>query len=183
MIRNFDGKISAQPHTTLCIQFLDRENNNKNNTLPFRKQICFSAAWAVRKFYHFDEEWLVLSCSSDGGLLTLIIGRGKTDNNFNNKSNYDGTNNRNNSNGYKNNNKYSNQEGKCTIWLWETKGSRNHELKGMNERKLTVRWSGEKGLWREFLGIRERKQNGHERRSIRRKKKRSLYFAASEQVW
>ena len=21
------GKISAQPHTTLCIQFLDRENN------------------------------------------------------------------------------------------------------------------------------------------------------------
>ena len=24
------GKISAQPHTTLCIQFLDRENNDKN---------------------------------------------------------------------------------------------------------------------------------------------------------
>ena len=28
------GKISAQPHTTLCIQFLDRENNDKNNRLP-----------------------------------------------------------------------------------------------------------------------------------------------------
>ena len=26
------GKISAQPHTTLCIQFLDGENNDKNNT-------------------------------------------------------------------------------------------------------------------------------------------------------
>ena len=36
------GKISAQPHTTLCIQLLDRENNDKNNTLPLRKQICFT---------------------------------------------------------------------------------------------------------------------------------------------
>ena len=27
------GKISAQPHTTLCIQFLDSENNNKSNRL------------------------------------------------------------------------------------------------------------------------------------------------------
>ena len=35
------GKISAQPHTTLCIQFLDRGNNDKNNTLPLGKQICF----------------------------------------------------------------------------------------------------------------------------------------------
>ena len=26
------GKISAHPHPTLCIQFLNRENNNKNNT-------------------------------------------------------------------------------------------------------------------------------------------------------
>ena len=39
------GKISAQPHTTLCIQFLDRENNDKNNTLPLGKQICFSIVW------------------------------------------------------------------------------------------------------------------------------------------
>ena len=29
------GKISVQPHPTLCIQFLDRENNDKNNTLLF----------------------------------------------------------------------------------------------------------------------------------------------------
>ena len=34
------GKISAQPHTTLCIQLLDRENNGKNNRLPLGKQIC-----------------------------------------------------------------------------------------------------------------------------------------------
>ena len=39
------GKISAQPHSTLCIQFLDRENNDKNNTLPLGKQICFSIVW------------------------------------------------------------------------------------------------------------------------------------------
>ena len=36
------GKISAQPHTTVCIQFLDRENSDKNNTLPLGKQICFT---------------------------------------------------------------------------------------------------------------------------------------------
>ena len=40
-----NGKISAQFHTTLCIQFLDRENNDKDSTLPLRKQIC------LRKFY------------------------------------------------------------------------------------------------------------------------------------
>ena len=39
------GKISAQPHTTLCIQFLDRENNDKNNTLPLGKKIWFTIAW------------------------------------------------------------------------------------------------------------------------------------------
>ena len=32
--KNNAGKISAQPHTTLSIQFLDRENNDKNNALP-----------------------------------------------------------------------------------------------------------------------------------------------------
>ena len=42
---NDAGKISAQPHTTLCIQFLDRESNDKNNTLPLGKQICFTRAW------------------------------------------------------------------------------------------------------------------------------------------
>ena len=38
-------KISAQPHATLCIQFLDRKNNDKNNTLPLGKQICFTIVW------------------------------------------------------------------------------------------------------------------------------------------
>ena len=38
-------KISSQPHTTLCIQFLDREKNEKNNTLPSGKQICFTIVW------------------------------------------------------------------------------------------------------------------------------------------
>ena len=37
------GKISAQPHTTLCIQFLTRENNEKNNTFSLGKQICFTS--------------------------------------------------------------------------------------------------------------------------------------------
>ena len=39
------GKISAQLHTTLCIQFLDREKNDKNNTLPLGKQICLTIVW------------------------------------------------------------------------------------------------------------------------------------------
>ena len=38
------GEISAQLHTTLRIQFLDRANNNKNNTLPLGKQSCFTIA-------------------------------------------------------------------------------------------------------------------------------------------
>ena len=45
------GKISAQPHTTLCIQSLDRENNDKNNILPLGKQICLQKYGAVQKFY------------------------------------------------------------------------------------------------------------------------------------
>ena len=40
-----NDKISTQSRTTLCIQFLDRENNNKNNTLPLVKQICFTIVW------------------------------------------------------------------------------------------------------------------------------------------
>ena len=40
-----NGKISAQPHTTLCIQFLDRKNNDKNRRLPLGKQICFTIVW------------------------------------------------------------------------------------------------------------------------------------------
>ena len=31
-------------HPTLGIQFLDIENNDKNNTLPLGKQICFTTS-------------------------------------------------------------------------------------------------------------------------------------------
>ena len=48
------GKIPAQPHTTLCIQFLDRENNNKNNTLPLEKQICFTIVWGCAEIFTKD---------------------------------------------------------------------------------------------------------------------------------
>ena len=43
------SKISTQPHTTLCIQFLDRENNDKNDTLPLGKQICFTILWGCEE--------------------------------------------------------------------------------------------------------------------------------------
>lgn len=39
------------PHPTLSIQFLDGENDDKNDTLPLEKQIRFTIVWAVRKFY------------------------------------------------------------------------------------------------------------------------------------
>ena len=45
------GKISPRPHTTLCIQFLDKENNNKNSTLPLGKQICFYNSMGLRGNY------------------------------------------------------------------------------------------------------------------------------------
>ena len=44
------GKISAQPHTTLFMQFLDRENNDKNNRLPLGKQICCAIVYSSMKF-------------------------------------------------------------------------------------------------------------------------------------
>ena len=47
------GKISAQPHTTLCVQFLDRENNDKNNRLPLGKQICFTIKWGSAEILPF----------------------------------------------------------------------------------------------------------------------------------
>ena len=43
--RKRTGKISAQPHPTLCTQFLNIENNDKNNTFPLGKQICFTIVW------------------------------------------------------------------------------------------------------------------------------------------
>ena len=51
------GKISAQPHTSLCIQFLDRENSDKNNTLPLGKQICFRIVWGCA-------EIITITCSN-----------------------------------------------------------------------------------------------------------------------
>ena len=53
--RNPLGKISAQPHTTLCIQFLDREKNNKNNTLPLGKQICFTIVWGCTEILRWTK--------------------------------------------------------------------------------------------------------------------------------
>ena len=38
------GKISAQPYTKLCIQFLNRENSDKNNTFP-----NFTAGTCIKK--------------------------------------------------------------------------------------------------------------------------------------
>ena len=57
VIRTFDhlhiqipGKISAQPHTTLCIQFLDRENNDKTIHCPWENRFVLQRYGAVRKF-------------------------------------------------------------------------------------------------------------------------------------
>ena len=50
------SKISAQLHTTLCIQFLDRENNDKKNTFPLGKQICFTVVWSCAEILLFNEE-------------------------------------------------------------------------------------------------------------------------------
>ena len=62
------GKISAQPHTTLCIQFLDRKNNDKNNALPLGKQICFTGREIApntganaTKFFYFGDQMLKIS--------------------------------------------------------------------------------------------------------------------------
>ena len=40
-------------YTTLCIQFLDRENNDKNNTLPLGIQICFIIVWGCAEILPF----------------------------------------------------------------------------------------------------------------------------------
>ena len=43
-------KFSAQPHTTLCIQFLDRENNDKTIHCPWENRFVLQWYGAVRKF-------------------------------------------------------------------------------------------------------------------------------------
>ena len=40
-----DSTKSKVKFPTLCIQFLNRENNDKNNTFPLGKQICFTIVW------------------------------------------------------------------------------------------------------------------------------------------
>ena len=66
-----NGKISAQPHTTLCIQFLDRENNDKNNRLPLGKQICFLYGRTVERSYNqiFLAKWVTTILYSYGATL------------------------------------------------------------------------------------------------------------------
>ena len=44
-IKEAEGKISAQPHTKLCIQFLTRENNEKNNTFPLENRFVLTIVW------------------------------------------------------------------------------------------------------------------------------------------
>ena len=55
------GKISAQPHPTLCIQFLNRENNDKNNTFPLGKQICFAIVWGCTETLPKDVKYPFVS--------------------------------------------------------------------------------------------------------------------------
>ena len=45
------GKISAQPHPTLCIQFLDGENNDKTIHCHWENRSVLQQYGAVRKFY------------------------------------------------------------------------------------------------------------------------------------
>ena len=57
------GKISAQPHTTLCIQFLDRENNDKSNRLPLGGNFTefFVRAKNITKSIHVNIFFLLWS--------------------------------------------------------------------------------------------------------------------------
>ena len=67
MLTTEAGKISVQPHTTLCIQFLNRENNDKNNTLPLGKQICFTIVWGCAEIFTPKPNvarWFSLFCNA-----------------------------------------------------------------------------------------------------------------------
>ena len=57
------GKISAHPHPTLCVQFLNRENNDKNNT----QILCVR-----RSFWRFLPFLLVLPSLLFSHILQLI---------------------------------------------------------------------------------------------------------------
>ena len=49
-ISTVTGKISAQPHTTLCIQFLDKESNDKTRHCPWENRFVLQWYGVVRKF-------------------------------------------------------------------------------------------------------------------------------------
>lgn len=59
-----EGKISAQPYSTFCIQFLDRKNNDKNNTMILGKQICVGCAEILPRRVFTKLSWPVLVHSS-----------------------------------------------------------------------------------------------------------------------
>ena len=65
------GKISVQPHTTLCIQFLNRENNDKNNTFPLGKQICFTIVWGCAETLPSTLIWVFSSTFSQNSIQVL----------------------------------------------------------------------------------------------------------------
>ena len=76
------GKISAQPHTTLCIKFLDREHNEKNNTLPLGKQICFKIVWGCAEILPEQESFVYVQ-------LVLLFARDIFLDNLSDKNNDD----------------------------------------------------------------------------------------------
>ena len=49
-ISTVTGKISAQPHTTLCIQFLDRENNDKTIHCPWENRFVMGLCGNLPSF-------------------------------------------------------------------------------------------------------------------------------------
>lgn len=44
------AKISVPPHTSLCIQFRDKEDNGENNRLPLGQRLCSAIVWVKPKF-------------------------------------------------------------------------------------------------------------------------------------
>ena len=53
IIVRLESKISAQPRTTLCIQFLDRENNEKTIHCHWENRFVLEQYVAVQKFCQF----------------------------------------------------------------------------------------------------------------------------------
>ena len=59
------GKISAQPQTTLCIQFLDKENNSKKQYIAIGKTDLFYNSMGLcrnfteSRFFNYDAKFLI----------------------------------------------------------------------------------------------------------------------------